>query len=97
MPKSEEIFKIIPFLYFAISVPKIKNHRQAGRPLGSLPTIAEDNVDEDDVIDCAKLGLKRPVVSRQIPRSVRGSNDYDSKQLKKIHARHQSECAGIVS
>lgn len=78
----------------AISAPKIKNHRRADRVLGGLPTITEDNVDEEDFVDCTKLGLKRPVVSRQIPRSVRGSNDYD---MKKLHARHQSECAGIVS
>jgi len=56
--------------------------------MGGLPTITEDNVDEDDVIDCSNLGLKRPTPSRQIPRSVRGSNDYEAKQLQKIHARH---------
>jgi hypothetical protein len=76
-----------------ITAPKIRAHRLNARAVGSLPTIAEDNVDEEE-IDCNKLGLKRQDKSRQIPRSVRQSNDYDSK---KIYSRNQSQCAGGVS
>jgi hypothetical protein len=55
-------------------VPKIKAHRLNARALGSLPTITEDQVDEEE-IDCGKLGLKRPDPSRLIPRSVRQSKE----------------------
>jgi hypothetical protein len=56
--------------------------------LNDLPTIGEDQED-DEVIDSNRLGLvKKKASERHIPKSVRNSQNYENKeQLLKQHRR----------
>jgi hypothetical protein len=65
-----------------------------------LPTITEDNVD-DEVVDSARLGLikKKVSVGHQIPKSVRNSQNYNKEQLLKVKEQmkeHRRQASNLV-
>ena len=62
--------------------------KQKRRHIGNLPTIQEDNVD-DEIIDCSKLGLIRKKTSdKNVPKSVRQSLNSDRVEKDMIKPKH---------
>lgn len=67
--------------------------KQKRRHIGNLPTIQEDNVD-DEIVDCSKLGLiKKKTSDKKVPKSVRQSLNSDRVEkdiIKPKHGRYNS-------
>jgi len=62
--------------------------KQKRRHINNLPTIQEDNVD-DEIVDCSKLGLiKKKNSDKHVPKSVRQSLNSDRADKEIIKPRH---------